>query len=95
MPETYKESQVESLFEPKTEDDKLIVHLLKAADMIHIAHPGDERFVSMHGALLGMAQAIVHNTNLSSFDPAFVDETASNLTISYFDQFTPEQGNEG
>lgn len=92
MPETYKESQVESLFDPKTDDDKLIVHLLKAADMIHIAHPGDERFVAMHGALLGMAQSIVHNTNLSSFNPAFVDETADSLTESYMRPFM-EQGN--
>jgi hypothetical protein len=95
MPETYKEGQVESLFDPKTSDDRAIVHVLKAMDEIAQQHrpenhPHTTEFTFTHGALAGVATFLATRGN-STFDPRFVDDVTNQMGA----EFLGDDGNGG
>lgn len=84
MPETYKDHQIETLFNPKTNDDRTIVHLLKAMDSLALNHgpskdgPHSSAFCAIHGGLAGMAVAIA-TRGASTFDSDFVDRLTDRM----------------
>lgn len=102
MPETYKDRQIDSLFDPKTADDRAIVHLLKAMDEVAVTHkpenhPEGTEFTFVHGSLAGVATFLANRGN-TTFDPQFVDDITTLMGSDFLGEdpgTLTEQGNEG
>lgn len=91
MAETFKEQQVEALFNPQTPDDQVVVHVLKALDLVVETHKGDVHYSSTVGFLGGIATALSR-----SGDTTFDGELMDKHIRSELDRFMPpETGNEG
>lgn len=92
MSQTYKEGQIEALFDPKTPDDHAVVLILKAMDILGRAHKDDKQYELGHGLLAGLATGLAMNEE-STFDGAFVDELTDRMgKEAGYDPGAPESG---
>jgi hypothetical protein len=82
MPETYKERQLETMFNPQTSDDRAVVLLLRAMDELTKSPAKDMKRVIMHGSLAGMATYLASGEG-STFDGEFVDKLTDSMGAEY------------
>lgn len=75
---TYKEQQIETLFQPQTPDDRIVLNALKSMDEIMEHHHGDQYHIKALGFLAGIATNYAQ-LDSSTFDGEFVDDLTNQM----------------
>ena len=86
MTRTFKDQQVELLFEPQTEDDKALVEMFTAASRLANEHKGDRKYGGMIAFMCGAISALGRSEG-TSFNGVVVQEKSRALLDEFIASF--------